>query len=492
MASFSTSIQSRCEFGGTESVVHSGGALFVLILLWSGLVVTAMGASETWQRGLMISAIATAIFLPLMARLATGRLDLLEPIVPSALATTIMFVGRPLADQVTNSYIHLGISIVPTFDYTLLTVLLGVIAFNLGYSSGMGNPLRRLFPTPSIQFPIRQWAISAMALAVVGAVLFGIFLLSNGGIRALLIVIGGRSQSKATMLRESSAYFYQAINLLLPAAVIFFGIWMRTRRLRHLAFAALTGFPLFLYQVTTGNRSEMLPLVFGLSAIYYLWKRQRPKLSHLLVAGVVLLVFFAFLREFRDTAASGLRKHSAEHSTVLTDPGKALATTFTKDDSEMFDTFCNLVEVVPDRIEFHPFGIFTDIGIRVLPRVLFPNKPLELPDRLIVVLWPHHYRINRASAAFSILGHYYMYGGIMGVIIGGFLMGVLLRQTWTWYLSHRGNLNAILLYSFVPAFVVLLWRGTVPDTLGRMVFTVLPMVVIQKLLARKAFSTFQS
>ena len=175
--------------------------------------------------------------------------------------------------------------------------------------------------------------------------------------------------------------------------------------------------------------------------------------------------------------------------TLLTDPAQALASTFTKDDSEMFDTFCNLVSVVPSRIPFQPFGPITDIGTRALPRILFPDKGLELPDQFVVVLWPQHYKVSRASSAFSILGHYYMYGGILGVAIGAFCMGLLLRQTWLWYLAHSDNLNAILLYSFVPSFVVILWRGTVTDTLGRMVFTVLPLVVMQSFIRSRTMKS---
>ncbi len=456
---------------------HSGIVLGLLIVFWATIIVTAVGASETLLRGFMISAVATAIFVPLIYRVARGQLDLFEPIVPSALATSVMFVGRPIADQVTGSYIHLGYDIQPTFDWTLLCVVAGIITFNLGYASGLGGWMQRLFPAPAMQFPPDRTVVAAATMAIVGSSLFSIFLLANGGFRALLIVIGGRSSEHASMMRQSSAYLYFGIFLLLPATLVFFGLWMKTRQLRYLTFTVLTGVPLFLYESSMGDRSEMLPLVFGLPAIYYLWKAKRPQAFQLLIATVVLLIGFAFLREFRNSTALGHK--SVESATLLTDPGAALASTFTKDDSEMFDTFCNLTSVVPSRIPFQPFGIVTDIGTRALPRLLFPDKGLELPDQFIVALWPAHYKLSRASSAFSILGHYYMYGGILGVAMGAFVMGLLLRQTWLWYLAQNNNLNAILLYSFVPSFAVILWRGTVTDTLGRMVFTVLPLVLMQ-------------
>jgi hypothetical protein len=454
-----------------------------MIVFWAAVVVTALGASETLLRGAMISTVATAIFWPLIHRVATGRLDLFEPIIPSALATSVMYVGRPIADQVTASYIHLGYGIIPTFDWTLFSAVAGIVAFNCGYSSNLGVPLKKLFPAPAKQFPVGRMASGATTMAIVGASLFGVFLFSNGGLRALLIVISGRSYEHSSMMRQSSAYLYFGIFLLLPATLLFFGIWIKTKRLTYLCSSALTGVPLFLYESSMGDRSEMLPLVFGLPAIYYLWKGKRPKLGLLLLSGIILLAGFAFLREFRNATATGHRP--IESATLLTDPLKALASTFTQDDSEMFDTFCNLVSVVPSSLPYHPLGVLTDIGTRALPRILFPNKGLELPDQLVVILWPQHYKLSRASSAFSILGHYYMYGGIVGVAIGAFCMGILFRQTWNWYLDHSNNLNAILLYSFVPSFVVILWRGTVTDTLGRMFFTVVPLVAMQSFIRHR-------
>jgi hypothetical protein len=482
--SFVASIVPRQESYRLRSTPHSGLGVCVLLFALAGVVVTAIGVSETLPRAIMIAGVAIAIFLPLIYRSAKGKLDLFEPLVPSALAASVMFVGRPIADQALSSYLHLGYNIEPTFDWTLFSVLIGIMAFNLGYSSHLGRPLQKLFPNPATQFPIGMVTTGAITMSLLGAALFGVFLLSNGGARALLIIVSGRNHTAATFTRQSTGYLSEAINLLLPACLLFFGLWMRTRLMRNLFFAAVTGVPLFLYQASIGDRSELLPLIFGLPAVYYLWERRRPHLGRLLLAGLFLLFIFALLREVRNSAAVG-RQH-LQDSVILTDPGKALASTFTKDDSEMFDTFCNLVSVVPSSLPYHPFGLFTDISIRALPRILFPDKPLEWSDELIVTLWPQHYRLSRASSASSIFGNFYLYGGIPAVAFWSFLMGISFRQTWSWYLSHDNNLNAILLYSLVPSLAVVLWRGTVTGLLGHMFFTVVPLVLMQLFIRLRA------
>lgn len=460
------------------SETHAGPAVSILLIFLASIIVAAVAASGSVFRAVLISCIATLIIGPITYRVAMRSLSLFEPIIPSALAMLVMYVGRPISDQALESYLHLGYDISATFDWTLTTVFVGVLAFMIGYHAGYGNSLQKLYLSPPAIFPPRKLVFGALLMAILGATLFGIFIMANGGLRAMVIVLSGRSFEHSSMLRQSSAYLYFGIFLLLPATLIFYGLLEKTRDVRYLALTIVTGVPLFLYEASMGDRSEMLPLVFGLPTIHYLWKGKKPQLFRLIAGGLILLLFFAFLREFRNASITGQRQ--VQSVSMLSDPLKGLASTFTKDDSEMFDTFCNLVTVVPSELPFHPFGMIRDIAIRVLPRVLFPQKPLELPDQVVVILWPEHYKLSRASSASSILANFYLWGGIVAVAICAFFMGIFLRSVWIWYVAHQDNLNAILLYSFVPSLVVILWRGTVTDTLGRMFFTVLPMIILMR------------
>jgi hypothetical protein len=150
--------------------------------------------------------------------------------------------------------------------------------------------------------------------------------------------------------------------------------------------------------------------------------------------------------------------------------------TFTGNDNEMFDTLANLVSVYPERNGFKPWSLVTDIFIRAIPRVIVKEKPLESPDEFIVTLWPEHYRVSRGSAASSIFGSFYIYGGTAAVFMLSFLTGTFLKALWRWYCLNPKNINIILLYAFVPSITVVFLRGTVTDTLGRLFFTVLPMI----------------
>ena len=118
----------------------------------------ALIASDTLIRGMLTSTTAAAILFPLIVRLAKREFDIFEPVVPATLALSSMFVVRPLVDQVTSSYIHLGFNISPTFDEALLAVLVGCIAFSSGYLSNLVHRFGECFRIQARSFPDKEWS----------------------------------------------------------------------------------------------------------------------------------------------------------------------------------------------------------------------------------------------------------------------------------------------------------------------------------------------
>lgn len=455
----------------------TAGLLGVGLLLLLAISV-ALIASETPVRGFLIAAIALAILFPLIARLSSRPFDIFEPIVPATAALFFMFVVRPIADQWQSNYVHLGFNISAEFDQTLFTALVGCVAFSVGYVSNTGKSVQRLFPRVASEFPLRKVVPAAIITAVIGASLWSIFLLFHGGLSMLLLILKGRSEELRHILRNSTGYLYRGLDLLVPAAFMLQAAWLRFRRPHLLVLTTITLIPTLVMSAATGTRSALLPIVFGLAAIYYLHSRRRPKLRNLALLGVIFLLASSFLRDVRYAHSIGRR--SLVSSEFVDDPGESVADTFARDDDEMFDTLANTLSVVPSRIPYQPLGVVTDLCIRALPRTLYPNKPLEANTQFLDTLWPLDSEHARAAAANSILGNFYLYGGVVGVAIGAFCIGILFNQTWRWYLRNLGKMDAILLYAFVPGFVVILLRGTITDTLTRMLFFVFPIFVAQR------------
>src|SRR5690606_32006848 len=108
-------------------------------------------------------------------------------------------------------------------------------------------------------------------------------------------------------------------------------------------------------------------------------------------------------------------------------------------DAEMFDSLANALLVVPERLPFQHGATVTDVLVRAVPRPLWPGKPLESNDAMVVALWPDHYARSRASPAFSIVGVFYADSGYLTVSLGMFMVGVILATAWRWLQRYHAQ-----------------------------------------------------
>lgn len=440
------------------------------------LMATAIWLAGIGFRSLLLNAIIIVLFGPVLLRTLQGTLDLFEPLVLSIVALAMMFIGRPLADLATGRTMHLGYPIMPTFNLALILVLVGILAFQLGYHSNLSTRWARYLPQASAFRPGRA-AVAAWMFFVLGGTLFSIFLAKGGGLSLLLFLLKGRSGQDNAIYLGSTGYFYDGISMWAASALIFFGLAVTAKRKKfYIAFLAMA-LPLFIFYGASGTRSQLLPLVLSVPTFWYLWKHRRPAGSTLIIVAIVGIALIGWQREVRTAATSTNRDKVQVLFDALAAPGQQFKEILTGPDNEMFDSITNELIVVPSKLPYRPAGVLTDLFVTAVPRPLWPNKPLVMNDAVVNALWPVHFAASHASAAFSIVGPFYADSGFIGVALGMFFIGVILAIAWRWFLRYQGNINALLIYSMGLPFVVILMRGTLPDTLSRMLFMVVPLVL---------------
>jgi len=183
------------------------------------------------------------------------------------------------------------------------------------------------------------------------------------------------------------------------------------------------------------------------------------------------------LREFRVTE---LRKsHGTGVAGYFSDPAERTAEMFSGGDDDMFDALANEVSIVPDTVPFMPGGTILDIGTRMIPRPLWPDKPAEVNGVIVSTLWPERSQHTRAMPATSIVGPFYADSGIIGVSIGMIALGIAIAALWKWYQRYSTSTYATLLMAMCLPYVVILMRGYVADTLARATFTVIPLLALK-------------
>lgn len=427
-------------------------------------------------RSLLLISIILALLVPVLLRTMRGTLDLFEPLVLSVIAMSMMFIGRPLADLATERTRHLGYPIMPTFNFALMLVLVGILAFQLGYHSNLPSRWARYLPHASV-FQPRRAAVAAWMFFFLGGTLFSVFLAKGGGLSLLLFLLRGRSGHDNAIYLGSTGYFYDGISMWAASALTFFALAITTKRRNFfIAFMAMA-LPLVIFYGASGTRSQLIPLVLSVPTFWYLWKHRDPAGRTLLIVAIVGIALIGWQREVRTVATSANHDKVQVLFAALAAPAQQFNEILTGSDNEMFDSITNELIVVPSKLAYRPAGTLTDLFITAVPRPLWPNKPPTMNDSVVIALWPSHYAAARASAAFSIVGPFYADSGFIGVALGMFFVGAVLAMSWRWFKLYQDHINALLIYSMGLPFTIILMRGTLPDTLSRMLFMVVPLVL---------------
>lgn len=422
--------------------------------------------------------IALTLLAPIGLRAIKSQLDAFEPIVLGNLALGVMFVGRPLHDLFTGDTVHLGSDISQSFNEALIVAFVGIVFFQLGYYSMFSRVLARSLPKPP-SYNLKGAALTGWFYIIFGGVLFTIFLKKFGGLSLMFTLLEGRQQWNNELFLSSTGYLYNSILMWGASSLMFFAIALITKRRLYWCLFLLPTLLLLLYYGARGSRSQLLPIVFAIPVFWYLWKDRRPLLRTILMAGVIVVCLLGWLRDVR--TADQNRDFLARLVKAVLAPGNEALAILGGADAEMFDALANALLVVPEKLSFQHGAILTDVLVRAVPRPLWPNKPLESNDALVATLWSAHYAKSRASPAFSIIGTFYIDSGHLTVALGMFLCGMLLSMLWQWLMLYRRQIVAQMIYAMALPFVIILLRGTIPDTLSRMLFLVVPFVLFMVL-----------
>jgi hypothetical protein len=225
----------------------------------------------------------------------------------------------------------------------------------------------------------------------------------------------------------------------------------------------------------------MIGLLFSAPMIWYLTKRGRPSPVMIATSLFIIMALFGFLRTHR---TAGQNRNKPEQSF---DAVQSALSLFASDDDEMFDVTALEVEYVPKFMPFHPFGVATDIIYRAVPRVLYPNKPLDIATSFWSAMLPARAKSthSRGGTASSLAGGFYMDWGVVTVGFWMLVVGIMFGAAWSWYQNNSGSPSALLIYSVAPSVIVNLLRGSLAGAIAAGFFTILPLFLLPLILKFK-------
>jgi hypothetical protein len=426
---------------------------------------------------IFVVGLGIVLVLPLVIRGLRRTFDPFEPIVVFALAYGVMFVARPASMLAHGDLSYYGVDIRRTLPLALLLALAGGVAFVCGYELRAGYALGRALPQPR-EITARAGIVGSAIMIASALVALLVIVWPVGGYRRFTILLDGQTWEVGQLLSARGSYPLMAAMLVVPAAILLLALGLRERRRGLLAAAALTFAFALGVMVPLGSRTFLLPLVGGAVTLAYVRRGARPR-----GVTVVALAILAFIASYAAITVREPGKRAQLDVYVqrfVQRPWVAFSPVTKGEDANMAPVLAGALRVVPSDLGYR-FGGATlgDLVLRPIPRSVWPGKPKPSRLRVVRAVWPSLAE-DGFQPEFSPLLVFYWDFGIAGVFAGMAFFGIACRALYEWFLRHRANFAAQMI------FAISLWlvpAGARNDPVETIVFAcvlVLPLIVLER------------
>ncbi len=203
----------------------------------------------------------------------------------------------------------------------------------------------------------------------------------------------------------------------------------RPQRRDVVLLAALLVFEVAYFGFLIGTRKWLFHLFFGLSAVFLLRRGTRALPRFLLPTLIMLLILYlsfwgtvrgrplaSFFEEYTDARYADMRSLHAGYAESVAAP---------------FGTACLTLQIFPDMAPYRYGSTFLVILLSPIPRAIWPDKPIGLGKELTWYLGGYFATFYDPTSGMSItptlVGEFYANLGIVGILLGGFVLGSLSR-----------------------------------------------------------------
>lgn len=433
--------------------------------------------------------------VPATVSMLTRRFDLFEPVHLFAVPYAVMFVIRPAYDLATPGGLPswFGWSMQGGYLQAQIIAALGAGMFYIGYYWIPSQPVAAAFPIPRFALSGRAVAWLTVIAASLSAVLFGVYVISVGGMSALGTLLLGRNVPYSPLSSvaigpswASTGYFSVAPLAITSLAILLLAILRRWKSPAGAAAIAI----LVASQVEAigrGDRSWFLSALGSVVILWYLRRRQRPALMAAAIAVPLIFVFGITLpREYRAVSSTEPPSVTEIVQSALLDQKQNLDVFFTSTETGMVDDLALEVEAVPSEIPYALGSTYAGDATRPIPRPLWPDKPREEDVALTAVIFPTLAQVTVFT--FSIFGEPFLNFSYIGVAFILAVYGVISRAFYIWFRSAEEVPAVQAIYATSLPFMALYMVLGVGSSYHRQAIFLAPMLVIIVLAQRRQLS----
>jgi len=339
--------------------------------------------------------------------------------------------------------------------YYAILLYVGALIFVL-MGCWLGRKTQFNFPV-GIRYIVspRIFSQRALGFSLVALLAFTTILVILGGVSGLLQGASDRIRAFAGL---NGLFLLE--NLLLSVSLAWF--IRLTRDARKSLFERFCFWLYFLGSLficaLQGQKSTIFIVVLSLIIVRH-YRVKRVSLIKGAVLGAVMFVslmtYHLFKQEF---LATGRFFFINEDQGVFLSFIHFLATQFTGNLMQL-QTMTVLIDAMPERLEWQNGTTLLMVVLILIPSGLFPNKPLTAAGVFTGAFWPDKWLMEGTTLPPGIFGELYMNFGTLGVLFGGFFLGVIGGRLYGAVIYNPQSDRALGIYALSVASLLHLFRG---------------------------------
>ena len=446
----------------------------VLILIFAiiGLNVIAQADPTVFQR-LLASLILLLGFIPTFLYIKKDESGI--PFLPIFGAIYSIYYSLPifLLEEYTIKLTPLPQD---SLDKALLLAAVGLIMLLLSYYKLPGKSIGRYLPRISIYLNPQK--------AKFWAIILGFFGL---GISYLILII------------HIPAQFGQIVLLLAQFSIIAIGILFilqlqgRLNRAGKLILWGVFLSLLLMLRLGTGAIAELLLIIIFMLLTYWCFRRKIPWKAA--VGGVLLIIVLLGVRgEFRELTWGGIYagKSPIEKSMFFAEMAFAdrespyLGYKFATTRLAHILPFAHVVDLTPKTVPYWMGKTYQTLLWMPIPRIIYPDKPTKVLGQT----FGHRYGLLHhsdytTSYNFPQLVEMYANFGVMGVIIGMFIIGIIYRAIYEMLCHPKAGEGGILIGLFIFMGLVNI-ESDFSLVFGAVIYHIILLAIIMRLIRSRS------
>jgi hypothetical protein len=412
------------------------------------LATGALGSGRPVWFWTLVASLALAIVLALVeARRRTSSLAVaFSPLSLAALTWLSLFVLRPIELHLSPHHATQGLAQfgfrLSDLTQTAALAAIGCACCASAYLLGLGFPRRRGGEAPELRISYRR----AVAVLAVGTALWLALFFRAGGFHALVY-----SPVSIRAHERSSFYAFMGVWLVQGTALVALVAFLvrRTRATCTVLVAAIVLSALAAFGLQLRGLFAYTVLA-GVGLYVSLRPMRRRRLAALAALGTVGILLLALAQQARGYT------HHVSTSEAIRRTVKTPFVSLFDTDLGTFDNFVAMHELVPDTVAFLDGRTLVDIPLSVVPRSLWPGKPLGVDYEVSSYLYPG----STTTVPISLQGELFWNGGILPIVLGSSVLGLLLGLFGRFgFRALPGSGVSILYFALWPFTYALLTRS---------------------------------